>query len=182
MLLLGRHYNADEEDDDDDDDDVKSTSHEKLKPFDKQKDYYSILGVDRSASAKELKDSYKKQALLCHPDKLHTSDLDKKKETSHGRDTSTDKFQQLVEAFTILSHEPTRKAYDKLLDAEQANGKYFGAHGKKYVLNKNEKMTKVIKTLGEKKTIIIHSLTNSIVMYLYKINNLFKLNGKIIEY
>lgn len=77
------------------------------------------LGVDRSASEKELKDGYKRRALDCHPDKVVNESEKVVREKK-------EEFQELIEAFTVLGHEPTRKAYDKHLDNEQANGRSFG--------------------------------------------------------
>ena len=77
------------------------------------------LGVDRSASEKEIKDGYKRRALDCHPDKVVN-------ESERVVREKKEEFQELIEAFTVLSHEPTRKAYDKHLDNEQANGRSFG--------------------------------------------------------
>ena len=42
--------------------------------FDPKKDYYAILGVDRAASAAEIRQKYKRLALLYHPDKHKTAD------------------------------------------------------------------------------------------------------------
>lgn len=59
-------------------------------------DYYSILGVDRSASAEDIKRAYRKLASTHHPDK--------------GGDTAM--FQQIQEAYAVLGDEQKRKHYD----------------------------------------------------------------------
>ena len=58
--------------------------------------YYEILGVDRSANADEIKKAYRKQASIHHPDK--------------GGDTN--KFQQIEEAYRVLSDAQKRSEYD----------------------------------------------------------------------
>ncbi len=64
------------------------------------KDYYSILGVDRKASADEIKKAYRKLAVQYHPDK-HKGD--KKME---------EKFKEINEAYAVLGDEKKRKQYD----------------------------------------------------------------------
>lgn len=63
------------------------------------KDYYDILGVSRSASAKEIKSAFKKLAKKYHPDV--SSD-------------SGDKFKEINEAYEVLGDESKRKRYDQL--------------------------------------------------------------------
>lgn len=60
------------------------------------KDYYKILGVERSATADEIKRAYRKLASQHHPDK--------------GGDTN--KFQEIEEAYRILGDAEQRSAYD----------------------------------------------------------------------
>lgn len=60
------------------------------------KDYYSTLGVARNANADEIKRAYRKLASQHHPDK--------------GGDT--EKFQEIQEAYAILSDDQKRQAYD----------------------------------------------------------------------
>lgn len=60
------------------------------------KDYYKTLGVERSASADEIKKAYRKLASQHHPDR--------------GGDTA--KFQEIEEAYRILSDPQQRQAYD----------------------------------------------------------------------
>ena len=66
------------------------------------KDYYASLGVPRTASADELKKSFRKLARLHHPD----VSKDKKK--------SEEKFQEINEAYEVLSDPEKRKKYDEL--------------------------------------------------------------------
>lgn len=61
-------------------------------------DYYAILGVSKGATAKEIKDAYKKLASKYHPDKQAGSE---------------EKFKKLKEAFDVLSNPLLRKEYDK---------------------------------------------------------------------
>jgi curved DNA-binding protein len=66
------------------------------------KDYYESLGVPRTASADELKKSYRKLARQYHPDVAK----DKKK--------SEEKFKEINEAYEVLSDTDKRKKYDEL--------------------------------------------------------------------
>lgn len=61
------------------------------------KDYYKILGVSRDASESEIKKSFRKKALECHPDK------------NNGDDTL---FKELNESYETLSDPQKREAYD----------------------------------------------------------------------
>lgn len=64
-------------------------------------DYYKILGIDKTASAKEVKDAYRKLARKYHPD-LNPNNQDAKAN-----------FQQINEANEVLSDPEKRKKYDQ---------------------------------------------------------------------
>jgi curved DNA-binding protein len=66
------------------------------------KDYYKILGVERKASADDIRKAYRKLAMQHHPDK---NPGDKKAE---------DKFKEINEAYQVLSDEQKRARYDQL--------------------------------------------------------------------
>ena len=68
----------------------------------KYKDYYKILGVERKASADDIRSAYRKLAMKYHPDK---NPGDKKAE---------DKFKEINEAYQVLSDEQKRARYDQL--------------------------------------------------------------------
>lgn len=66
------------------------------------KDYYKILGVERKASADDIRSAYRKLAMKYHPDK---NPGDKKAE---------DKFKDINEAYQVLSDDKKRARYDQL--------------------------------------------------------------------
>lgn len=66
-----------------------------------KKDFYQILGVDKSASGDEIKKAYRKLAMQYHPDKNPNN---KKAE---------EKFKEATEAYEVLSDGDKRKSYDQ---------------------------------------------------------------------
>src|SRR5512140_732973 len=64
-------------------------------------DYYKILGIDKTATPKEIKNAFRKLARKYHPD-LNPNDKDAKKN-----------FQQINEANEVLSDPEKRKKYDQ---------------------------------------------------------------------
>ncbi|WP_304684267.1 molecular chaperone DnaJ [Ileibacterium valens] len=65
-----------------------------------KRDYYEVLGVDRSADAKAIKKAYRKLAMKYHPDVNKEPDAE-------------DKFKEINEAYEVLSDEEKRSAYDR---------------------------------------------------------------------
>ncbi|CAH0476584.1 unnamed protein product [Peronospora belbahrii] len=74
-----------------------------LDAMDPSKDYYKILGVSKNFSDRELKKSYRQLALQYHPDKA---------ETPEEKETSTEKFVEVSEAYDVLSDSVKRQEYD----------------------------------------------------------------------
>ena len=82
------------------------------------KDYYSILGVSKDATADDLKRAYRKLAKKYHPDAQHTEEDKKNAEA---------KFKEINEAYSVLSDDTKRAQYDRFgSNFEQAGG--FGAN------------------------------------------------------
>ena len=69
------------------------------------KDYYSILGVEKNATDDVLKKAYRKLSLKYHPDRQGGKSEQEKKEAE-------DKFKEVVEAYDILSDKEKRQQYD----------------------------------------------------------------------
>lgn len=66
------------------------------------KDYYKVLGVDRSASGDEIKRIYRKLALKYHPDK------------NPGDSQAEEHFKEINEAYEVLGDSTKRAKYDQL--------------------------------------------------------------------
>src|SRR5271154_358869 len=66
-----------------------------------KQDYYELLGVDRKASAKDIRTAFRKLARKYHPD------------LNPGDKASEEKFKQLQEAYDVLSDTKKRQMYDQ---------------------------------------------------------------------
>src|ERR1044071_5449739 len=66
------------------------------------KDYYSTLGVAKTATEKEIKQAYRKLARKHHPD------------VNPGDKTAEAKFKEINEAYEVLGDPAKRKKYDEL--------------------------------------------------------------------
>ncbi|MGE0527031.1 MAG: DnaJ C-terminal domain-containing protein [Bdellovibrionales bacterium] len=66
-----------------------------------KKDYYSVLGVSRQATADELKKAYRKLAMKFHPDK------------NPGDKAAEERFKEATEAYDVLGDVKKRQVYDQ---------------------------------------------------------------------
>jgi molecular chaperone DnaJ len=67
-----------------------------------EKDYYRILGVPETASAKEIKSAYRKLSRKYHPD------------ANKGDPTAEERFKEISAAYDVLGDEKHRKEYDEV--------------------------------------------------------------------
>ena len=61
-----------------------------------KRDYYEVLGVDRSATLDDIKKAYRKKAIQYHPDK------------NPGNKEAEEKFKEAAEAYSVLSRRVRR--------------------------------------------------------------------------
>ena len=75
-----------------------------------KRDYYDVLGVNKSASADQIKSAYRKLAIKYHPDK------------NAGDKGAEEKFKEASEAYHILSNSERKQNYDNFGHAAFENG------------------------------------------------------------
>tara|TARA_B100001173_G_scaffold285153_1_gene271914 strand:+ start:19 stop:1146 length:1128 start_codon:yes stop_codon:yes gene_type:complete len=75
-----------------------------------KRDYYEVLGVEKSASADQIKSAYRKKAVKHHPDK------------NKGDKAAEDKFKEASEAYHVLSNSERKQNYDNFGHAAFENG------------------------------------------------------------
>ena len=82
-----------------------------------KRDYYEVLGVEKSASEAEIKKAYRKMAIQYHPDK------------NPGDKEAEEKFKEAAEAYSVLSDKDKRARYDQFGHAGMGGAAGGGAGG-----------------------------------------------------
>ena len=83
-----------------------------------KRDYYEVLGVDKSADEQTLKKAYRKLAMKYHPDR------------NPGDKEAEDKFKEINEAYEVLSDSTKRQNYDQFgHDGVNGQGGFGGFGG-----------------------------------------------------
>jgi len=82
-----------------------------------KRDYYDVLGVEKNASADQIKSAYRKRAVKYHPDK------------NKGDKAAEDKFKEASEAYHVLSNSERKQNYDNFGHAAFENGGGRGGFG-----------------------------------------------------
>lgn len=85
-----------------------------------KRDYYEVLGVEKTATADEIRKAYRKKAIQYHPDK------------NPGDKEAEEKFKEAAEAYEVLSNPDKRSRYDQFGHAGvggAAGGGYGGFGG-----------------------------------------------------
>jgi curved DNA-binding protein len=94
------------------------------------KNYYKILGVEKTTTQEEIKKAYRKLAVKYHPDK------------NQGNKKAEETFKEINEAYDVLGDVEKRKKYEQIGDnwqqhANQNQQEYYAQSNKKYNQNQS---------------------------------------------
>ncbi len=81
-----------------------------------KRDYYEVLGVEKTATTDQIKKAYRKAAIQFHPDK------------NPGNSEAEDKFKEAAEAYDVLSNADKKSRYDQFGHGGMQGG-YGGGNG-----------------------------------------------------
>lgn len=79
-----------------------------------KRDYYEVLGVERTSSVSEIKRAYRKKAMEFHPDR------------NPGDGEAEERFKEAAEAFEVLSDDQKRQLYDQFGHEGPSRGGFSG--------------------------------------------------------
>ena len=82
-----------------------------------KRDYYEVLGVNRTATDQEIKSAYRRLAVKFHPDK-NPNDA-----------SAEEKFKEAAEAYSVLQDSEQRRRYDRFGHAGVSSGAGAGSWG-----------------------------------------------------
>ena len=114
------------------------------------KDYYYIIGINKSATAEEIKKAYRKLATKFHPDK------------NDGDEFFAERFKEIQEAYETLSDLTKRKVYDEKSNIKGSRG-YSGGNfspeidyfkSNKQAFSFNDEVTFIWKTINADRVIL----------------------------
>jgi molecular chaperone DnaJ len=88
-----------------------------------KRDYYEVLGVARDCSSDDLRKAYRQAALRHHPDR------------NQGDSAAEARFKEASEAYSVLSDDQKRAAYDRFGHAGLGGGSDFSGAGVNDILN-----------------------------------------------
>ena len=82
-----------------------------------KRDYYEVLGINRSADKEAIKKAYRKMAKKYHPD------------SNEGNPDAEEKFKEVTEAYNVLSDPEKKKLYDQFGHAAFEEGAGSAGYG-----------------------------------------------------
>jgi DnaJ-class molecular chaperone len=90
-----------------------------------QQDYYQILGVEREADAKKVKEAYRELAFKYHPDR------------NENKSDSAERMKLINEAYAVLSNAEKRRAYDGMRNrfGDNAYGQFRNTYTEQDIFN-----------------------------------------------
>jgi len=90
--------------------------------YGEETDYYKILEIPRTASIEEIRKSYRRLAVIYHPDKNPEGQ----------REAAAEKFKLIAAAYEVLSDEKKRAEYDRYGSVGSGSGRPYGGGDSRY--------------------------------------------------